>query len=187
MSYCRLLTFPLFCSQIIIIFSNLASTLPNVVASRECESTWCLPSLPWDTLLGGGSAAVGVFEGIFNGFVKPQLPATTPPTTTPDDDDNNDDGSSDQRAWPNSDMELDVYGLPGGDQNQCQNNLPDLQPGNVSFFFFLYFQIFFWLLSSARGYLFLISGRKIKIKRQTPMPRNVDPLQSKSFGRRAAN
>lgn len=182
MSYCRLLTFPLFCSQIIIIFSNLASTLPNVVASRECESTWCIPSLPWNNLLGGGSAAVGAFEGIFNGFVKPQLPATTPPTTTPDDDVNNDDGSSDQRAWPNSDMELDVYGLPGGDQNQCQNNLPDLQPGNVSFFF-----LFFLVAIISTKFSFSNFGEEKKIKRQTPMPRNVDPLQSKSFGRRAAN
>lgn len=181
MSYCRLLTFPLFCSQIIIIFSNLASTLPNVIASGECESLWCVPSLPWDALLGGGSAAVGAFDGIFNGFVKPELPATITPTPTPGEDD---DENSAQRAWPDSDMELDVYGLPGGDQNQCQNNLPDLQPGMVSFFScFLCF-----LVANISSRLSFSSYReKEKTKRQTPMPRNVDRLQSKSFGRRAAN
>lgn len=129
----RLLTFPVLCSQIIIIFlSNLASTIPTVIVSRECESAWCVP-LPWDTFLGAGSAAVDAFGGILNGFVKPQLP-TTPPTTNDEVDD--DDENSDERASSNEGIELDVYDLPGIDQNQCQKNVLDLQPGDVSFFAF---------------------------------------------------
>lgn len=127
------------CSQIIIItilFSVYACARPKIVVSRECESAWCVnvPSLPWDSLLGAGSAAVGAFEGILNSFVKPQLPTSPTPSTNEDggDDDHED---SDERARPDSDMES---GLSGSSQNQCQNNLLDLQPGEVSFFLLIF-------------------------------------------------
>lgn len=105
------------------------------MVSRECESAWCInvPSLPWDALLGAGSATVRAFEGILNGFPKPQSP-TDPALTTNNVGDDADEGS-DERTWLDPDMES---GLPGGGQDQCRNNLPDLQPGEVSFFFFFW-------------------------------------------------
>lgn len=129
----RLLSLPA-CGPILItiLFSDYACARPKIVVSRECESAWCanVPSLPWDALLGAGSATVRAFEGILNGFVKPQSP-TSPPLTTNDVGDDADEGS-DERAWLNLNMES---GLPGRGQDQCRNNLPDLQPGEVSFFF----------------------------------------------------
>lgn len=94
---------------------------------RECESAWCVnvPSSPWDALLGAGSATVRTFEAILNGFVKPQSP-TSPTLTTNGVGDVVDEGS-DERAWLDSNIES---GLP----EQCRNNLPDLQSGEVSFF-----------------------------------------------------
>lgn len=107
---------------ITISFSNYACALPKIVVSRECESAWCVnvPSSPWDALLGAGSA-------ILNVFVKPQSP--TSPTLTTNDVGDVVEGSDD-RAWLDSNIE---YGPP----DQCRNNLPNLQPGEVSFFFLL--------------------------------------------------
>lgn len=118
---------------ITMLFSNYAYARSKIVVSRECESAWCVnvPSSPWDALLGAGSATVGAFEDIFNGFMKPQSP--TSPTLTTNDIRNEDDEKSDERAWLDSNMESI---LPGGGQDQCQNNLPDLKPGEVSFFAF---------------------------------------------------
>lgn len=101
------------------------------MVSRECESAWCVnvPSLLWDTLLGAGSATVRAFEGILNGSPKPQSPTDSALTTNNVGDDA--DEGSDERTWLDSNVES---GLPGGGQDQCRNNLPDFQPGEVSFF-----------------------------------------------------
>lgn len=102
------------------------------MVSRECESAWCVkaPTLPWDALLGVGSAAEGAFWGILNGFIEPQLPTSPAPTTANDDGDDDD---SEERALPDPDMESGL--LPGGEHDQCQNSPPDMQPKEVSFFF----------------------------------------------------
>lgn len=109
---------------ITISFSNYACARPKNVVSRECESAWCVnvPPSPWDALLGAGSA-------ILNGFLKPQSP-TSPIPTTNDVGDVVDEGS-DERAWLDSNVES---GLP----DQCWNSILDLQPGEVSFFSFLF-------------------------------------------------
>lgn len=101
------------------------------MVSRECESAWCVnaPSLPWDALLGVGSAAEGAFWGILNGFIEPQLRTSPAPPTANDDGDDDDSG---EQAWPDSDIESGI--LPGREHDQCQNSPPDLQLG-VSFFF----------------------------------------------------
>lgn len=108
---------------IAMLFSNYAYARSKIVMSRECESAWCVnvPSSPWDALLGAGSATVRAFEGIINGFMKPQ--SQTSPTLT----------TNDEIAWLDSNMESI---LPGGGQDQCKNNLPDLKPGEVSVFAF---------------------------------------------------
>lgn len=100
-------------------FSNLAFTLPNIIVARQqCESEWCLPSLPWDPidgLMDAGAAAAG---DLLNGFVKPQSPIGT------------NDKDSDTGLWTNPDIELDVNPQVEDDQNQCQTN--DNLPGQVS-------------------------------------------------------
>lgn len=101
-----------------IIFSNLATTLPNVIVARQqCESEWCLPLLPWDPLdamIGAGAAAVG---NLINGFVKPQAPIGT------------NEKDSDVRVWTNTNTEPNVN--PQVEDDQCRTS--DNLPGQVSF------------------------------------------------------
>lgn len=140
----RLLSAPP-CGLIIIIslLSNYAYARPKVLVFRECESAWCenVPSLPWDALLGAGSATIRTFETILNGFVKPQSPSGRTLTTNDVEDDV--DEESDERAWLDSNIES---GLP----DQCRDNLPDLQPGEVSFFF-LFFLLLLFSVPLIRG------------------------------------
>lgn len=105
----------------LITFPNLASTLPNtIVARQQCESEWCLPSLPWDPIdaLMGAGAAVG---DLINGFVKPQSPIGT------------NEKDSDARLWTNPDIELDVNPQAENDQDQCRTSYNLL--GQVGFCF----------------------------------------------------
>lgn len=141
----RLLSLPPYGLLIIItiLLSNYACARPKIVVSRECESEWCVnvPSLSWDALLGAGSATVRTFQGILNGFVEPQS-STSPTLPTNDVEDDVDKGSH-ERAWPDSNMES---GLPGEGQDQCRNNVPHLEPGEVCFCFFVCLFSFLLLL-----------------------------------------
>lgn len=142
-------------------FSDLAFTLSKIIVARQqCESEWCLPSLPWDPIDGlvGAGAAVGDF---INSFVKPQSPTGT------------NEKDSDARLWTNTNIELDVNPQAEEDQNQCRTSYNLL--GQVSFL----------LCKGLSSKTECLSDNKYI--RYKPMLKDAGSRQSKSFGRSAAN
>lgn len=143
-----------------ITFSNLASTLPNVIVARQqCESEWCLPLLPWDPLdamIGAGAAAVG---DLINGFVKPQAPIGT------------NEKDFDVRLWTNTDTEPNVNPQVEDDQCRTSNNLP----GQVSLDF---------AESIHQTQKYVSNDNTSRDKR---IFQNAGSRQSKSFGRSPAS